>query len=48
MNKQEVINKIKGMTVETFFSNSLFVSQPKEADFGWVFDCPGVEVKEVE
>lgn len=29
MNKQEVINKIKGMTVETFFSNSLFVSQPK-------------------
>jgi hypothetical protein len=29
MNKQEVINKIKGMTVETLFSNSLFVSQPK-------------------
>lgn len=29
MNKQEVINEIKGMTVETFFSNSLFVSQPK-------------------
>lgn len=29
MNKEEVINEIKGMTVETFFSNSLFVSQPK-------------------
>lgn len=29
MDKQDVINKIKGMTVETFFSNSLFVSQPK-------------------
>ena len=29
MNKQEVINEIKGMTVETFLSGSLFVSQPK-------------------
>lgn len=29
MNKQEVINKIKGMTVETLLSSSLFVSQPK-------------------
>mgnify|MGYP002656023834 CR=1 FL=1 len=29
MDKQDVINKIKGMTVETFFSGSLFVSQPK-------------------
>lgn len=29
MDKQDVINKIKGMTVKTFFSNSLFVSQPK-------------------
>lgn len=29
MNKQEVINEIKGMTVETLLSGSLFVSQPK-------------------
>lgn len=29
MNKQEAINEIKGMTVETLFSGSLFVSQPK-------------------
>ena len=27
MNKQEVINKINGMTVETFFSGTLFVKQ---------------------
>lgn len=20
----------------------------EEADFGWVFDCPGIEIKEVE
>lgn len=29
MDKQDVINKIKEMTVETLFSGSLFVSQPK-------------------
>lgn len=29
MNKEEVINKINGMTVETFFSKTLFVQQKK-------------------
>ena len=29
LNKQEVVNKIKEMSVETLFSGSLFVSQPK-------------------
>lgn len=29
LNKQEVVNKIKEMSVETLFSGSLFVSQPE-------------------
>lgn len=29
MNKEEVINKINEMTVETFFSKTLFVQQKK-------------------
>ena len=34
--------KIKGFRVEHTRK------ELEDADFGWVFDCPGVEVKEVE
>lgn len=37
-------NRINGNTVETYHTRE----QLESAGFGWVFDCPGVEVKEVE
>lgn len=30
------------------FRTSFTKGELEEADFGWVFNCPGVEVKEVE
>lgn len=30
------------------FRTSFTKEELEEADFGWVFNCPGVEVKEVE
>lgn len=41
MNKQELIEQIKGL-------KSVFTrKQLEKSGFGWVFDCEGVEIKEV-
>ncbi len=59
MNKQELIEKYEKKTSEAgvfIFSNpeenNLYGTkftrkELEDADFGWVFDCPGIEVEEV-
>ena len=36
---------VKGIPTETAID---LIKQLEEADFGWVFDCPGIEIEEVE
>ncbi|WP_173234090.1 MULTISPECIES: DUF1642 domain-containing protein [unclassified Streptococcus] len=39
---------LKNITLDKKFRSEHTRKQLEDADFGWVFDCPGVEVEEVE
>ena len=39
---------LKNITLDKKFRTAHTRKQLEEADFGWVFDCPGIEIEEVE
>ncbi|WP_420789672.1 DUF1642 domain-containing protein [Streptococcus sp. K0074] len=39
---------LKDITLDKKFRSEHTRKQLEEADFGWVFDCPGIEIEEVE
>jgi len=39
---------LKDITLDKKFRTAHTRKQLEEADFGWVFDCPGIEIEEVE
>ena len=39
---------LKDITLDKKFRTEHTRKQLEEADFGWVFDCPGIEIEEVE
>lgn len=39
---------LKDITLDKKFRSAHTRKQLEEADFGWVFDCPGIEIEEVE
>ena len=46
--KETKIFKLSSVDESTYFKTHFTKTFLEEADFGWVFNCPGVEVKEVE
>lgn len=39
---------LKNITLDKKFRTAHTRKQLEDADFGWVFDCPGIEIQEVE
>lgn len=39
---------LKNITLDKKFRTAHTRKELEEADFGWVFDCPGIEIEEVE
>ena len=39
---------LKNITLDKKFRSEHTRKQLEDADFGWVFDCPGIEIEEVE
>ena len=39
---------VSSIRIDKKFRTEHTKKQLEEADFGWVFDCPGIEVEEVE
>ena len=39
---------LKNITLDKKFRTTHTRKQLEEANFGWVFDCPGIEIEEVE